>query len=505
MLVSEIPEFGALHHGGQTAIIDGDRRLTYSQLAERSRRLSRGIAAITAPGDRVAILSMNRSEFVEAYYGVPGAGRALVFLNYRLHPRELASIVEDSGAPVVLVEDELRLALEDALRERALSPQLITIGGDGEDYEALLAAGANAPEPPRPEEHELAWVIYTSGTTGRPKGAMLSHRNLIAGLGNWLIDYGPGVRETYLMSFPLCHQAGSGVMGYHLRANTVVLRRSFDPRDVMEQVALHKVSGTSMAPTMMSMVLDHPEFDPRTLASLRTITYGGSPISAVVLKRASEAMPEVGFVQAFGMSELAGSVLCLDKATHARALAGEEHLLLAAGRPMSLSAVRLVDDAMDDVPLGEVGEIVVRGDQVQLGYWRSPEATEESMAGGWFHTGDLARADAEGFVSIVDRKKDMIISGGENIYSREVESVIISHPDVANVAVVGAPDERWGETVCAVVVPRPGSTIDADDIIDHCRASLAGYKRPRRVAIVSELPTNSSGKVLKREIRTRFQ
>jgi acyl-CoA synthetase (AMP-forming)/AMP-acid ligase II len=286
--------------------------------------------------------------------------------------------------------------------------------------------------------------------------------------------------------------------------STLVLRPAYEPEDFMQQVQQHRITTTPMAPTMLNMLLQHPALDQYDLSSLTGIAYGGASMPVEVLKRAMNRFPAAQFVQGFGMTELSGNVLFFDPASHVRAVRERPEMLAAAGRPMALSSLRVVDDEMNDVGVGEVGEIVVQGDQVMQGYWRNPVATEEAFAGGWFHTGDLARFDHEGYHYIVDRKKDMIITGGENVYSRQVEDVIYQHPSVVEVAVIGLPDEHWGENVCAVVVLEPGATTTAQEIVEICRDNLAGYKKPKRVEFVDVLPKNASGKVLKRELRTQL-
>ena len=369
-------------------------------------------------------------------------------------------------------------------------------------YDDLLAGAPDTDPGVEVDEDDLAWLIYTSGTTGMPKGAMLSHSNLLTSITSWMIHSTNAVAsDVSLMPFPLCHIAGVGVISNVLMGVTLVLRRAYEPLDAMTMIDRYGVTATSFAPTMLSMLLQHPQIEEFSLASLRTIAYGGSSMPVETLRRAMARFPGADFVQGFGMTELAGNVLYFDPASHRLAATERPELLAAAGRTMALSQIRLVDEEMRDVPVGEVGEIVVRGDQVMLGYWGRPEANEEAFAGGWFHTGDMGRADEQGYTAIVDRKKDMIVTGGENVYSKEVEDVIYGVPGVAEASVIGVPDPHWGENVVAVVVTAAGASVTEDDVIAACRASLAGYKKPKRVVFVDELPRNASGKILKRELR----
>ena len=383
------------------------------------------MSSIAAPGDRVAILSQNRPEFVDAYFGVPMAGMGLTFLNYRLAPRELSRIVADAEASVLLVEDAYAEVIA-GIRDELTSVKTVVVIG-GADPAGIAESTTTSCSPRRPttppsvevDEHDLAWLIYTSGTTGMPKGAMLSHRSLLASLNSWMIHSTNRWRaDVSLMMFPLCHVAGIGVISGVLMGVTLVLRRAYEPLDAMTMIDRYRVTTTSFAPTMLSMLLQHPQIDDYSLASLRTVAYGGSSMPVETLRQAMARFPGADFVQGFGMTELSGNVLYFDPASHRLAATERPELLAAAGRTMALSRIRLVDDDMHDVAVGEVGEIVVQGDQVMLGYWRRPEANEEAFAGGWFHTGDLGRADEQGYTAIVDRKKDMIVTGGENVYSQ---------------------------------------------------------------------------------------
>jgi long-chain acyl-CoA synthetase len=336
-----------------------------------------------------------------------------------------------------------------------------------------------------------------------PKGAMLSHKNILSACCNALIGSEPGQDVVYLFPFPLCHVAAYAVISNHLSGFPLVLMRRFDPEAFLASIGRYQATSAPMAPTMINFVLQHPKIDDYDYGTLRDMGYGASAIPREVLKRAMDRFGNI-FMQGFGMTELAGNVLFLSKDDHQRGLTEKPELLTAAGRPRPLAAVRVVDEGMNDVALGQVGEIVVRGDQVMMGYWEMPEATEAAFAGGWLHTGDMARIDEEGYFYVVDRLKDMIVTGGENVYPREVEQVIYGHPAVSEVAVIGLPDESWGENVVAVVALRKGTQATEQEIIGLCRDHLAGYKKPKRVEFVDELPKNVSGKILKRELRTRF-
>jgi len=506
MLLSDVPAIAAHHAPDVAAVTFRDRRFTYAQLRDRCWRLSNALIPLTDPGDRVAILSENCSEYVECYYGIPGAALALVLLNYRLSPRELAYIIGNSEPRLLFVEAKYLATIRQIRAEIPSVEQLVVIDGEAEDaiaYEDFLATGA-ATEPARkPKEEDLCWLLYTSGTTGLPKGAMLSHRNLMAAVVNSMCAWDAGTDDVCLFTFPQFHVAGYVMPMYHLRTYPVVILKSFDVETVLANIQQHRITSTAMAPTMIAMLLEDPIAARYDLGSLKRIGYGASAMPAEVLRRARSRWPGVGFSTGFGMTELAGNVMFLSPADHDRAADHNLPILSSVGRQMPMARVRVVDDDGHDVPPETPGEIVVRGDQVLMGYWRNPEATAGSFfEGGWFRSGDVGRWDTEGYLTIVDRKKDMVLTGGENVYPREVEEVLYQHPAVLEAAVIGAPDPKWGEKVVAVVCRR--ADVTGEELIGFCRERLAGYKKPKHVVFIDVLPRNASGKVLKRELRDRI-
>lgn len=506
MLISDIVEYAARKHPDRVALRFEDRAIGYAELRDRVRRAANALRTVAEPGDRIAVLSGNRPEYVDLYYGVPAAGMALTFLNHRLHPSEITALVEHAQASVLIVSGEYLDAMTEHRHEMPGVKVVVGLDGGGDRGYADLVAGADATEPPRPDEDSLAWLVYTSGTTGAPKGVMLSHRNLIIGVISSASQWEIPDDTVFLFCFPLCHVGGYAVLVNHLRSATVGIVRAYDNETFLRLVAEWKVTQTGLAPTMIAFLLGHPGIEDHDLGTLEAIGYGASAIPAEVLRRGMDVLG-CDFYQGFGMSELGGNILYFGTAEHRRAAAGETHLLAAAGRVMDLADIRIVDADFNDVPPGEPGEpgeMVVRCDQVMRGYWREPELTAEAFRDGWFRTGDVVRRDAEGMVYIVDRIKDMIITGGENVASREVEQVLYRHPDVADAAVFGVPDPRWGEAVCAAVVLRPGASAAPGDVIAFAREHLGGYKVPRRVEVVDELPRNVAGKVLKRDLRARY-
>lgn len=502
MLLHDILIFNKRRLGDSRALTSQDRRtLTFAQLHDRSMQLAQALAADGAPEDHVAILADNQPEYVEAYYGVPAARQRLVFLNYRLAPAELVRIINDARATTLIYSEPFADTVA-AMRGDLETVQRTLCLGD--EYEAFIAG--HRPEAPAlgAKETDPAWLIYTSGTTGMPKGAMISHRNLFWSMFNGQVSNPSEKSEAahFLYPFPLCHIAGYALLGQHMSGSPVALMSAYSPKEWMRMVDELAITGTALAPTMINMLLNDPEIDNYRLDSLTSLGYGASSIPAQVLRRAIERFGPI-FTQGFGMTELSGNIIFMSKADHVRAAKDSPELLSAAGRIGALADVRIVDEDGADCPIGEPGEIVVRGDQVLSGYWNRPEANAESFRDGWFHTGDMARMDEEGFVYIVDRKKDMIVSGAENVYPREVEEVLFRHPAVAEAAVFGIPDEHWGERVVAAVVLREGEQTDEAVLDALCREQLAGYKRPRVWYFVDEIPKNVSGKVLKRVLRDR--
>jgi acyl-CoA synthetase (AMP-forming)/AMP-acid ligase II len=508
MLLSDVPVLGAHHAPGVTAIRYDERAISYVELRDRCWRLSNALSQVAEPGDRVAILAENCPEYVECYYGVPGAGMALTLLNYRLSARELTYIIGNAEPRLLVVEPKYLPVIRQIRAELPSVEQVLLIGAEAEDcvsYDAFVARGEAREPGRRPSEDDLCWLLYTSGTTGLPKGAMLSHRNLLAGVLNSLVGWDAASDDVCMFTFPQFHVAGYVMPSYHLRGVPVVLLKAFDADTLLRNVERHRVSSTAMAPTMVAMLLEDPRTERYDLSSLRRIGYGASAMPAEVLRKARARWPQVGFSTGFGMTELSGNVMSMGPEDHDRAAAENLPILGSVGKQMPLARVRVVDDEGRDVPPDTPGEIVVKGDQVLTGYWRNPEATASSFfPGGWFRSGDVGRFDPDGYLYIVDRKKDMILTGGENVYPRELEEVLYTHPAVLEAAVVGAPDPKWGEKVVAVVCRREGHALEEAELIAWCRERIASYKKPRHVVFIDVLPRNASGKVLKRELRDRI-
>ncbi|MAT93010.1 MAG: hypothetical protein CME59_10460 [Halioglobus sp.] len=471
----------------RTALYWGDKRISYGQLQQRVQRLAAMLAATGEPGARVAVLAWNCPAFVELMYAVPAAGHILVPLNARLAAAELCDQLRRSGSRVLYADPGLLAPL----RTHADFPAAIDCVALGEDYEGRLARDAGAAPPPC-RAQDPAWILYTSGSTGRPKGAVLTHASFLAGLRSAALARPVEADDRYFYPFPLFHVAAHNVLLQHLYGAAVVLAPAFDAAQTLRACRELGVTTLSLAPTMIAMLLDHPDFTPADLASVRTIGYGASAMPSTLLRRLLDRTG-VGLCQSYGMTELSGSVAFLTVEDHRAAAAGQDWLLGSVGRPLPAAELRIDPDS---------GEILVRAEQCMAGYWQDEEASAQALRGGWLHTGDIGRFDENGYLYIVDRLKDMIISGGENVASREVEEVLRRHSGVRDCAVIGLPDPRWGECVAAVTVAAPD--VSDGELEAHCRAHLAGYKTPRRWLRRDALPLNAAGKVDKPLLRRAY-
>lgn len=471
-------------------------QLDYASLWRNVQRLAHRVASTGAPGDRIALLAWNCNAFVEMIYGVPAAGRVLVPLNARLAPAELIYQLQHSGART-LVGDP---TLVDAVLAHPDAPGGLEIIRLDRDYAAWRDEPVRAALPELRADDPV-WLLFTSGSTGRPKAAILTHSSFLAGLASAALGRPVLPGDRYFYPFPLFHVAAHNVMLQHLYGAEVILATSFDAARTLAACRELGVTTLSLAPTMIDMLMREPDFSPQDLAGVRTIGYGASAMPLTLLKRLLTDT-EVGLCQSYGMTELSGSVAFLTVEDHRAALQGRPHLLTSVGKVLPTAQVKLLNADGGPVPLGQAGEIVVQAAQCMAGYWRDQANTASTIVDGWLHTGDIGRFDEDGYLYIVDRKKDMIVSGGENVASREVEEVLRRHPGVEDCAVIGLSDERWGETVCAVVVV--DATTSDGSLGDFCREHLARYKTPRRWFRVDRLPLNASGKVDKPLLRRTY-
>lgn len=490
------PDAPALRFVGNT--------MTWADLRRRVAALAGALSGRGVGfGDRVMILMLNRTEFVESVLAANMIGAIAVPLNFRLTPTEIADLVEDCAAHVMLTEAALAPVAIGVRNIQPLLSVIVVAGGSSQDsvfgYEDLLNEAGDVHEPVDIPNDSPALIMYTAGTTGRPKGAVLTHANLTGQAMTALYTSGANINsDVGFVGVPLFHIAGIGNMltGLLLGLPTVIYPLgAFDPGQLLDVLEAEKVTGIFLVPAQWQAVCTEQQARPRDLR-LRVLSWGAAPAPDALLRQMSATFPETQILAAFGQTEMS-PVTCM--------LLGEDAIAKrgSVGRVIPTVAARVVDQNMNDVPVGEVGEIVYRAPTLMSCYWNNPEATAEAFAGGWFHSGDLVRMDSDGYVWVVDRKKDMIISGGENIYCAELENVLASHPDIAEVAVIGRADEKWGEVPIAVAAVT-NDDLRIEDLGEFLTDRLARYKHPKALEIVDALPRNPAGKVLKTELRLRY-
>ncbi|WP_211221036.1 AMP-binding protein [Nocardioides insulae] len=475
-----------------------DSTMTFAELHDRAGRLARLLADEgVRTGDRVALLMQNRPEFIEATVAVARLGAILVPLNFRLSPGEITYQLVDSGALALLTDAPLAATAESAAEGTEVRRTLVA----GAEWEQALGEVTPFPEQ-RVDAESCSMIMYTSGTTGAPKGAMLSHSNVHTWMGARIAHQGyPIELRTFLVPVPLFHIGGmlNWLTAAYLGGRMVLTGSgAFDPAAIIDLLARERVNQTFLVPAQWQAIVRHPAIEGRTFPDLILASWGAAPASPALVQEILDAFPRAQISTAFGQTETCSTSVIL-RGVDAVARPG------SVGKPMLHVECRLVDLDMNDVAPGEVGEIVYRGPTVMMGYWNAPEKTAEAFKGGWFHSGDLLRADEEGFLYVVDRLKDMIISGGENVYCAEVEAALAAHPKVGTVAVIGVPDERWGEVPVAIVVARGDEAPTSDEIESFGRERLAAYKVPKQTIVVDELPVNANGKIVKGELRRAYQ
>ncbi len=512
MLIHDYLNYFAREQPEAPCLEVGDCVLSYRELQNRSMRLAGAMrSAGLARGSRFAVLSKNSAEMVIAYLAGSLAGMVSVPLNWRLAPPEWEYIINDSQASLLMAEKEFCEAA-DGLRNRLETVKTwVSVGGFGTgqwtEFEAFCESSADCSVETPLDDQQVFYQMYTSGTTGRPKGAMLTHYSVISNAMQSMPMFkdvlGPGKRLLVVM--PMFHVgATSFVIGGLLSGSTIVIHREFSAKAVAEALSRNHINVVNLVPAMIQAMLDQvQDLSSLDFSTLDVIIYGASSISEITLRQAMEIF-DCEFFQGFGQTETSACISILSAHDHRRALESRPQLLRSAGRPVIGTAVRIVDQHDMDLPAGQTGEILIRGPQMMKAYWNMPAATAEAIEDGWLHTGDVGCLDDEGYLYVQDRLKDMIISGGENVYSREVENVLHCHPSILDVAVIGLPDEKFGEVVTAVLVLREGCALGQVELKEFCRAKLGGYKIPKQLRIVDELPRNSSGKVLKHILRNRF-
>jgi len=497
-------------HGDRVATRFQGRERSWRTAQDRVARLAAGLQGLgIGDGDRVAVLALNSDRYFEFYFGVSWAGAVFVPINNRLAPAEIIHWLNDSGSKALFADDAY-LEVVDGIRNRLESVKNYVYMGDGDLPEGFLSFedlvnGHGPVEPSERSGDDMAGLFYTGGTTGRSKGVMLSHRNLTYNV----LQAAPFIQvdadDVFFHAAPMFHLADGFFMmlGTTLGATHVIVP-GFEPTLALKALQDEKIRTALLVPTMINMVVNHPAIADYDLSSLKRLVYGASPMPEAVIRKAMEVIPGVDFYQAYGQTEASPVVTVMGPEYHTISgpRAGK---LKGAGRVVAGIDLAILDDDGKELATGEVGEICIRGDNVMLGYWNLPDATAETLRDGWLHTGDGGRLDDEGMLFIVDRVKDMIVSGGENVYSAETEQAVYAHPAVAECAVIGIPHESWGEQVHAIVRLKEGYALTAQDLIDHCKSLIAGYKCPKSVEFREEpLPLSGAGKILKKDLRAPF-
>jgi acyl-CoA synthetase (AMP-forming)/AMP-acid ligase II len=505
--LGEMIERNARLHTHHTALVYAERRLTHGQLAERARRFS---GALYERGlrrqDRVAILAMNCGEYYETYRACEWAGFILATVNFRLVPAEILYILKDA-APKALVFEAQYADIVDGLRAQLPDIEQYICIGDAPSwavsFESVMEAGPVEGPPIRSNPEDYAYLMYTSGTTGRPKGVVRTHRAMCVTAESCALVTEFSGDTRVLQTTPAFHVGGIGfVNSVAWMGGTTVVHRGFEPKQMLETIAEERITFTFMVAAMLQAVLDVPELSSYDVSSIKNIVTAAAPVPAPLLVRGIEVLGPVFSVQ-YGMTE---SNACWLPAHEVKPQGTPEEVrrLSSVGWPCPGIELRIVDDHGNDLPQGETGEVWLRSETQLSGYWNNSVATVEALRDGWYRSGDMGYQDRDGYVFLVDRKKDMIISGGENIYSREVEEALIQHPSVIDVAVIGVPHEKWGECVKAIVVLRRGEQATESGLIEFCRGLIASYKCPKSIALVEELPRLATGKISKVMLRQRF-
>jgi long-chain acyl-CoA synthetase len=504
--LGDVPRKGATVCPEKVALVFEGLRITYREMNDRANRLANALIGLgSKKGDRLTILSENTHKYMEVYFAAAKAGMSVTPLNFRLSDNELIHIVNDSNSVVYFVGDGYEKRSQ-ALRERLFDIRTwIALDNRADGYLSYedLIRDASAAEPQiGVDEDDIAILMYTGGTTGLPKGVMLSHRNLLSSAYGQIIGFTFTRHEITCYILPLFHISLWPVLCVLMVGGTVVIVRRPDLPVVLRTIQNERCTHIVLVPTLLSWILDLPNVNEFDLSSLRIITYAGSPMPPEILKRCIEKFGNI-FSQGYGLTEAAPLVTILQPEDHYFE-GPKAKLLKSVGKEGSTVEVRVADENDNPIRPGEVGEILAKGKNIMKGYWKNPDLTTAALRGGWLHTGDLGTVDEEGYVYLVDRKADMIVTGGENVYPKETEDALYAHKAVQECAVVSAPDEKWGERVQAVVVVRPGYTVTEEELIRHCKARLAGYKCPKKIEFWEQLPKTPIGKIIRKDVKKKY-
>ncbi len=513
MLTTEFLTIASAICPDRTAIIFENKRLSYMELAERTNRLANALRGLgVKKGDKVAIMQVNTNEVIESYFAIAKLDAIYIPLSFRAKAEELTYMLNNSDADALLVGSRYVPMIDSIKKDLPHVKYFIALEQPAKwmkEYERLLASASSDDVFPESQDDDMTILMYTAGTTGAPKGVMLSHNSFSTYVLNNVSPPDPEVDEKNILTVPLYHIAGiQAVLAAVYGGRTLVLQRQFEADDWMRLVEKEKVNRAMMVPTMLKQLMEHPDFTKRDLSSLKVITYGAAPMPLEVIKKAIELMPNTRFINAFGQTESASTITMLSPEDHVidpslPAAEKEKRFkrLASIGKPLSDVEIRIVDEDGKDVPSGVAGEIAARGPRVMKGYWKQEAATSQTIRGGWLFTGDLGYVDEEGYIFLSGRAKDVIKRGGELIACEEIEQVLLSHPSVDDAAVIGVPDDTWGEIIRALIVPKPGAKVAPEELTEYSRQKLSSYKKPESIIFVNELPRNPMGKVLKRVLR----
>lgn len=495
------------------ALIEGDRQYTFREFADRTRRMGNALLSLgLEKGDRTAILGHNSIENAEAYFNIPNAGLVLVMLNFRLAPREILTVLSDAAPKALIVHAGYMDRMENIKDDLGFISHFIFIGPESDtpdgwlNYESLIKQGS--PEEPAVDinEEDLAALMYTSGTTGAPKGCMATHLNFYHTGRTLALELKMDEDDVGVIASPLFHATGEVTLMNHIYSGTTsIILPQWNVETFLELVQQHRITTGMLATPMVLFLVEYPHLDRYDFSSLKKVYFAGAPVTPVVFQKAIKIFGNI-FLHLFGTSETVGQATLLRLSDIARALeAGKTEILGSCGRSCADMESQVVDENDRQVSPGEVGEIRVRGVGVTRGYWNKEAETKKIFRNGWYYPLDMCLVDEDGFIYVVDRKKDMIITGGENVYPAEVENVLYLYEGVAQAAVIGLPDEKWGERVVAIVVRKEGMEFGEDDLRSFCREHIAGYKSPKQVIFVESLPMSASGKILKYQLRSEFE
>uniref|UniRef100_A0A942STX8 Long-chain-fatty-acid--CoA ligase n=2 Tax=Neobacillus citreus TaxID=2833578 RepID=A0A942STX8_9BACI len=501
LLVDQMLERSTRRFPNKIALVSNEVRITYEELHNRVNILAgwlqfKGIKK----GDKVALLLFNRIEYAECLYALAKIGAVAVPINFRLQPAEIEYILTNSEAKMIVVDNKLVSTIEAIKNHLPNLEEMVVVDDNSLHNDShypynQIFANPYTPSLVELEDDDDFLICYTSGTTGKPKGAVLSHKNVYMNAMNYSLEFGLTKDEVQLITTPMFHIGGiSAFSMVVLMGGRSIFHDKFDPERVLETFDAEKITYSFMVPSMWNMLLEHPRSGEFDVSSLRVLCTAAASTPLELKKRLMKHFPNAGVFDTYGQTETSPGTTTL-KPTDSLNKSG------SVGLSFTNVEIRVVDERMLDVEPGQVGEIIFRGPTVMKGYYKNPEATAEAFRGGWLHSGDLAVTDEEGYISVVDRKKDMIISGGENIYPKEIEEVLYTHPDILEAAVIGVPDPKWGETVKALIVLRNGKSLTEQEVINYCSGALASYKKPRYVEFLEELPRNAAGKILKTVLR----